>query len=933
VSRSQGKGNNGFDWLIPYSWGAIGIIAILFLWNKYVKGWIHSIEWMSQDFLIKDEGFVIKDFVITGLLWLLLFLGIAFCALFLLNRYHRYRARKDVRCKKIILHANTQHDGKGIERLINALWEAKRSWFKRLIFGREWIQFLIHSEKGEHPEGDIYLYIAYPQDRDPYIKKELLNIYPTAELFDIPHKDFPKPFLNKGFGGRLDWQYSKQPGLPLRPFEGAETISHILTHLNSGTYVSLVFSPVSVKKLNEKIEETRDAVIHKRKGSKFSFLKPYMDATLKVISNKDISLDKQDEVYTDDVKEVIDKLRKRHESQSAFDVAIYVWHEADDRRPVDSLVNAINTTVKRENRLRIVETKKSPFDLAPYPKEKEVMTWTGLELANLFHLPKGKTKYEKEKRISHIMDRIPHVVDGQDRIGPNEFLKGIPFGYFIHPAYAKRMLYIAEKKLRKMALVLGKIGSGKTALILMMLRLHLIWKLVKNEPLGGLTFIDPKGDGVLTALTYFRMLHIQGHEFDESKVHYFDLSSDQYSVGLNLLERLPEQDEDKQIANIIAILQNAYPNESAWVKKYARPTIKALLRDKYEQHTILAIPEFLRKESPLRDRIKAQLKKGNTDDVALYRKLEELEDKFGGHEVEPLLNRLDELLESPVTQRIFGQKKTSLEIRRYIEEGHFVFFNAEGLAENEAAMKIVMGTIVTLYHQAAQQRQNKAQNHYLVVDEAHQCQIPVLYQQILPKDRSKGLIAILMTQYMDQLVTPLKQAIKEVSGHMFAFTCGQETAREVQKFTGDRFKAEDIINMPELHAGVYTENESGQKVTFRIKVEPPYIMGSDGKPTYYGEDERRQAREEREAFQGALKLGLNWMKRDCLSVKDAQNQVNEYRKQLWELDKHAILWGSESETEQKEAEQQKPVKQDKEQEYDVSILAWISEEEDEDDNY
>ncbi|MBH8608951.1 type IV secretory system conjugative DNA transfer family protein [Thermoactinomyces sp. CICC 10521] len=877
MSRGRREhGGSGIDWLIlPLGWGAVALIVVGMIWKKFIKGWLASFD---SDILVVPSTQFDFSYVTTFIEWII-GIGILIGVWLLVGPFfYQKLARKNVRWKRIILHADTQHDGKQVERLITSLWEAKRSWLIRLLRGREWFQFLMTCVPGDHPEGEILLYVGYPQDRDPYIGKEILSVYPNAELIDIPLDQVPQPFLEKGIGGKLIWQYPKQPGLPLKSFDGSEEISQILNHLTPGAYFSIAFSPVSLRKLRQLSKETRDAVIQNRKGNRFAFLHPYFEATPKVLG-RDVSTSQRKE-FPEEVKEVLENLKKRHAGQTAaFDTEIYIWHEADDKRTVESIVNKINAAVKHSNRLRLDTTRKSPIRLAPYPFWKKVMTWTGSELANLIHFPKGKTKYEKENRIKHIMDRIPHLIQGQNPIGANDFLKGIPFGYVIHPAYAKRMLYIAEKKLRKMALILGKIGSGKTALILMMIRLCLLWKLVRKEPMGGLTFIDPKGDGVKTALTYFQMLRAQGHDFDESKVHYFDLTSDQYCIGLNLLD-LPGQTEDQRIANIIAILQNAYSSDSAWLKKYARPTIRALLRDKHEKHTILAIPEFLRKDSPLRERIKSQLKKGNVSDQALYRKLEDLEDKFGGHEVEPFLNRLDELIENPVTQRIFGQKETNLEILRYLEEGHFVFFNVEGLAEQKEAMKLVMGMIVTLYHQAAQVRHNQSQNHYLVIDEAHQCQIPVLYEQVIPKDRSKGLIAILMTQYLDQFVEPLKKAISEVSGHIFAFTCGSETAKKVQEYTGNRFKAEDVVNLPELEAAVYTESDSGERVSFRIRVEPPYIM-LDGKPTYYGPQEERQAKEEREAFQKALQeFGLRWMQRDCLSVEEVQKQIDAYREKL-----------------------------------------------------
>ncbi|MDA8352253.1 MAG: hypothetical protein M0Z65_03540, partial [Firmicutes bacterium] len=395
---------------------------------------------------------------------------------------------------------------------------------------------------------------------------------------------------------------------------------------------------------------------------------------------------------------------------------------------------------------------------------------------------------------------------------------------------------------------------------------------------------DPKAEAVWTILTYFREQRILGEELNEERLHYFDLASEDFSVGLNLLQKLPGQTERDVINNVIEILKNAYPNDSAWLRKFARPTIKALLRDRKETHSILSIREFLTEESPLRERIKRQLEEGSTDDRELKRDLDELEDQFGGKQVEPILNRLKELLDNPITKRMFGQKQTSLNVLEWVEKGHVVLFNTQGLTKEET--RLVMGYIAVLYHQAAQNRQNTSSNHYLIVDEAHEVgHIPIFHEQIIPKDRSKGLSLFMLTQFPEQFSEELKMTIEELAGTIISFTTSEGTAREMERLTNGNFSASDIHDLKELRAAVYTQNSQGEKVHFFIETDPPYVINRDGKPTYYGDDEERIGREKHTAWREALtELGESWMNRDCKTAKEADAEINNYLESLWTIE-------------------------------------------------
>ncbi|GGE30114.1 hypothetical protein GCM10011571_35370 [Marinithermofilum abyssi] len=252
--------------------------------------------------------------------------------------------------------------------------------------------------------------------------------------------------------------------------------------------------------------------------------------------------------------------------------------------------------------------------------------------------------------------------------------------------------------------------------------------------------------------------------------------------------------------------------------------------------------------------------------------------------MEPVLNRLGELKDNPITRRIFGQKKTSVDPLQIMQNGEIALYDLEGLSQHE--IRLVMGYITNLYHQACSKRTNQQSNHYLIVDEAHEVQLPVMHQQIIPKDRARGLVLILMTQFMDQLKKELKAAITEISGNIIAFRSGKETAREVEAITG--FKAEDIRKLSDLHCGVYTDDEDGDPVRFFVRTEPPYILDHQGQPTYYGDDKPKRDQAKEKAFAEALEeLGYPSMARDCKTAEEAEQEIQSYLESLWETRKSA----------------------------------------------
>lgn len=797
--------------------------------------------------------------------------GAAVCATgwYYLQKYYRDRALKEIRYIKITPHASTYTTKDSINSLMRAFWREFRPTKERLLRGREWFQLLFHCVDGEHPDGDIHFYLGFPQDRTTDIQENIKKCYPTCEITQIPHSEVPIK-ETEGTGGSLYWAKPKNSGFPLKSFDGKDHITPILKHLRPGTTIGVVFSPTSTRKLKKEVTKTE---------------KVY----LKAIGFDPKTMKKSD--LNGDAKDHIDKLDDQKQSNlSPFEVQIFLWQEQSKNFILESIINNMNhfaTEDKSLHRKRhMFRKEKYPFSLSPYPSflDKK-MIWTGEELGNLFHLPNGPSKEQIEAQIDHLYKRIPHITLGQMMIPASEFKQGVKLGSYLNPAQNNRSIHISEDTLRKMGLIVGKTGSGKTALIKEAMD-NLVLERLKHKT-GGYTAIDPKGDLVKAQVTYYNKLKQEGKltKDQEKYFHVFDVLNESHTFGINPLyksKKVLSRDEAGAIVDrAMSVLAMAFPNESIYFERYGRLAMKALLADRTTQHTIFAIPELLKKESPLRDRLISQLSSGSVYEQEIVRDLLENAKAYGGNEVQPVINRLVKLKENAVMRRIFGQKETTVEVLKYMEEGHITLFNVEGLSKDQ--MKLVIGYLLMEYHLKCKHRKNTSQNHYLIIDEAHEVQLPVLWEHIIPKDRDKGLNLIMLTQALHQFAEPLLLAITDVGGGLFA-SCisGEKTAKTMEKATTGRAKSHVIQNLQPLTAIMDVEDSRGKRVTFQVKAAPPFIYDENGEKTYFGPDKIRQDAEKEAAFTYALEnIAYSWMKRDCRLIAEVEREIDDYTQSLW----------------------------------------------------
>lgn len=784
----------------------------------------------------------------------------------LYNKLYKVRANRDMRYVRIVPHANTKTTTDGINHLIKSLWRCYRPKLQRLIRGREWFQLLFSCDD----RGDISIYLGFPQDRWSFLIQTIKSVYPTSEIImDVPKDQIPVFTQKAGKGKVLTWRSKDQAGFPLQTFDGREKITRILEHMEPGTAFAVTFSPTSFLKLKRQIKKTRH---HLFKSIGYS--------------PKEMSINELDA----DIKEEIKSLEYRQRpDQHPFEVVISI-HDREGRDYVlESLINAVNSVVSTQNSLHTTtfQFRNNPIQYAPQhlplpSKLSPLMVWTGPELANVLHLPDGKDREAQRDNRPHIYDRIPHIQQGQSLIPVNEFTKGVYVGRYINPGQEDRPIFLDPEQLRYHGVLLGKTGSGKTALALEITTYLLIERL--NKKTGGFTVIDPKATFAKNLLTRINKLRVEGKLSDDDmeKIHYFDITSD-YSFGINPLERPnnrpPTRTEAEAIIEqTLGVFKAAWANESILFERFGRLVLKALLADPDEQHTILAIPEILREQSPLRDRLVCKLRQGDQYAQEIARDLEEEVRKgnFIGQKMDPLINRLTRIKESETLRKIFGQKKTTINSLEWMNEGHIILFNTEGLLDDQ--ITILMGYILYEYHRQCRKRNNPNQNHYLIVDEAHNVRnLDVLHKKIIPEDREFGLSLLLMTQMLHQFPQPFFDAITEVAGTYMSCEVGAENARLLEKITQNRIDANVVQGMQKLRTIIDATDSKGKRLSFIVKVAPPTIYHKDGSPTYYGQDGERTSREKAQAFADCMEIiGHPLLKRDCLPNEQIEQAIDEY---------------------------------------------------------
>ena len=366
---------------------------------------------------------------------------------------------------------------------------------------------------------------------------------------------------------------------------------------------------------------------------------------------------------------------------------------------------------------------------------------------------------------------------------------------------------IAPGDERQHVYIIGKTGSGKTTLLRNLMVQHVI--------LGhGVGLIDPHGD-----LAEEILHHIPSNRADH--LVYFNPGDLAYPVGLNLLANVAPDDRHLVASGIVSAFKALW--RDSWgprLEYILHNAISALLDCR--NTTLLGVNRMLTDERyrawvirQIRDPF---IRSFWADEYAGY------DQRFQREAIAPIQNKLGQFLLNPVIRNILGQVKTKISIPFIMDNERLFIANLSkgNLGHDKANL---LGSLLTTQFQlGALARTNRPEaeriDFHLLIDEFQNFSTDA-FAVILAEARKYRLCLTLSHQYIDQLSSPIRQAVFGNVGTLVAFRIGHTDADVLEKEFGKTFPASVFVDLDRYEAVVKLLEDGMNKEPFRAKMLPP----------------------------------------------------------------------------------------------------------------
>lgn len=332
--------------------------------------------------------------------------------------------------------------------------------------------------------------------------------------------------------------------------------------------------------------------------------------------------------------------------------------------------------------------------------------------------------------------------------------------------------------------IIGKTGMGKSTLLE-----NLVVQDIKNG--NGLAFIDPHGGSAEKLLDYVPKERIKD-------VIYFAPHDVDYPVSFNVMEDVGK-DQRHLVANgLMASFKKIWPDVwSARMEYISMNIILALLE--YPGSTLLGINRML-SDKDYRKKVvdnvsDPSVKSFWVNEFAKY------SDKIMVEAGASIQNKFGQFSSNPLIRNIIGQKKSSFDLRKMMDNKKIFIANLSKGRMGEINTNLIGGMLITKIYLAAMSRASassddlkKLPNFYCYVDE-FQSFVNDSFADILSEARKYKLNLTIAHQYIEQMPETVRNAVFGNVGTTIAFRVGPFDAEVLEKIFAPKFTAEDIVNL------------------------------------------------------------------------------------------------------------------------------------------
>ncbi len=379
----------------------------------------------------------------------------------------------------------------------------------------------------------------------------------------------------------------------------------------------------------------------------------------------------------------------------------------------------------------------------------------------------------------------------------------------------KRRFGIKTDDRRRHMYVIGKTGMGKTTLL-------------ENLCLSdiyaghGCCYVDPHGDTAEGLLDF-----IPPHRIND--VVYFNPADVEFPVGFNIFET--ENDDQKPLiaSGLMGVFKKIWPDVWSARMEYILMNCVLALLD-YPGATLLGINRLL-VDKEYRARVVAKIRDPivKTFWVAEFTSWSE---KYATEAIAPVQNKVGQFLSSSVIRNIVAQVKSSINVRRVMDDGKIFLVNLSKGRIGEDNMRLLGGMVITKLQMAAQERQNmlmeERRDFYLFVDEfqnfANQS-----FANILSEARKYRLNLIVAHQYIEQIEEEIAAAIFGNVGTLIIMRVGAKDAEFMETEFTPTFLPEDLVNLAKAQVYIKLSVDGVSTQAFSANTLPPIAKHTDSR--------------------------------------------------------------------------------------------------------
>jgi len=330
--------------------------------------------------------------------------------------------------------------------------------------------------------------------------------------------------------------------------------------------------------------------------------------------------------------------------------------------------------------------------------------------------------------------------------------------------------------------VIGKTGTGKSTLLLNM-------AISDIQRSNGLCLIDPHGDIAEKILDYVPRERIRD-------VIYFNPADEEYVIGFNPLDNVPEEQRHLVVAGLIATFKKI------WIDSWG-PRLEYILRYalltlcNYPNATLLDIQPLLTNYD-----FRRKVLSYCSDQYLLsfwYNEFDKYPPQLKAEAISPILNKTGLFVAITNLRNTIGQTKSSFSIQDVMDNQKILICNLSKGKLGEDASTLLGSMIVNAIQLAAlaraAQHEEDRKPFYLYVDEMHSF-VSLSFADILAEARKYKLSLFMAHQYIEQIQDKIRSAIFGNVGTMIIFRVGAEDAKQLLQEVYPVFNEEDLINLP-----------------------------------------------------------------------------------------------------------------------------------------